>query len=206
MLIVAINGSPRKDGNTAYLLKAALDEAGTLGAETAYIQAAEEIKEAKIPFCAHCSTPCKGVCYEGTALAETLDLLRRADGVILGSPVYFATVSAQLKAFWDKTRRLRKDFALLNVVGGAVVTGGSRFGGQETTVGALHDMMLTQGMTIVGDGHLSGDAGHQGACAQQPAQDDSEVDKRMRLLVRRVVEVARVTAELRRAARTAAKG
>ncbi|ACA59035.1 flavodoxin family protein [Candidatus Desulforudis audaxviator] len=206
MLIVAVNGSPRKDGNTAYLLKAALDEAGAMGAQTAYIQASEVIKEAKIPFCAHCSTPCKGVCYEGTALAEALDLLREADGVILGSPVYFATVSAQLKAFWDKTRRLRKDFALLNVVGGAVVTGGSRFGGQETTVRALHDMMMTQGMTIVGDGHLSGDAGHQGACAQQPARDDSEVDKRMRLLVRRVVEVARATAELRRAARTAAKG
>jgi len=206
VLIVAVNGSPRKDGNTAYLLKAALDEAGAMGAQTAYIQASEVIKEAKIPFCAHCSTPCKGVCYEGTALAEALDLLREADGVILGSPVYFATVSAQLKAFWDKTRRLRKDFALLNVVGGAVVTGGSRFGGQETTVRALHDMMMTQGMTIVGDGHLSGDAGHQGACAQQPARDDSEVDKRMRLLVRRVVEVARATAELRRAARTAAKG
>lgn len=206
MLIVAVNGSPRKDGNTAYLLKAALDEAASLGVRTAYIQASEIIKEAKIPFCAHCSTPCKGVCYEGTALAQTLDLLREADGVILGSPVYFATVSGQLKAFWDKTRRLRKDFALLDVVGGAVVTGGSRFGGQETTVRALHDMMMTQGMTIVGDGHLSGDPGHQGACAQKPAQDDPQVDKRVRLLVRRVVDVARATAELRRAARTAAKG
>lgn len=206
MLLVAINGSPRKDGNTAHVLKAVLEEAGTLGVQTAFIQASGGIKAAKIPYCAHCSTPCKGVCYEGTALAVMLDLLRGADGVIIGSPVYFGTVAAPLKAFWDKTRRLRKEFALLNVVGGAVAVGGSRFGGQETTIRALHDMMLTQGMTLVGDGHMSGDAGHSGACAQQPAKDDPQVGHRARLLVHRVVEVAGATAELRKASRAAAQG
>jgi len=205
LLVIAINGSPRKDGNTAQVLQSALEEAAALGAETAFLQVSDGIREAKIPYCAHCSTPCKGVCYEGTALAGMLDLLGRADGVIMGSPVYFGTVTAPLKAFWDKTRRLRKEFALLNVVGGAVAVGGSRFGGQETTVRALHDMMLTQGMTLIGDGHLSGDVGHHGVCAQQPVQDDQEVYKRVRLLVHRVVEVARATAELRRASRTAAQ-
>jgi multimeric flavodoxin WrbA len=134
------------------------------------------------------------------------DLLRRADGLILGSPVYFGTVAAPLKAFWDKTRRIRKELALLNVVGGAVAVGGSRFGGQETTLRAMHDMMLTQGMTLVGDGHFSGDAGHHGACAQQPAGDDHQVFERTRLLVQRVVEVARATADLRRMNRVAVHG
>ena len=90
------------------------------------------------------------------------DLLRRADGILLGSPVYFGTVSAQLKSFWDKTRLLRREKYLINVVGGALAVGGSRFGGQETTLRALQDMMLCQGMIVVGDAHLEEDAGHQG--------------------------------------------
>jgi multimeric flavodoxin WrbA len=212
MLVLAINGSPRKDGNTARVLKATLDEAAALGADTAFIQVSDALEAVKVPYCIHCSIQCKGVCYEGTALVGMFDLLRRADGVLLGSPVYFGTVSAQLKSFWDKTRRLRREFALLNVVGGAVAVGGARFGGQETTVRALHDMMLVQGMTLVGDGHMSGDAGHQGVCTQQfvgndqPANERArQVDKRMRLLVHRVVEVARATAELREAGRAAAQ-
>lgn len=206
VLIVALNGSPRKNGNTAQLLRSALDDAMALGADTSFVQASDGIKGLEIPYCVHCSTPCKGVCYQGTALAEMLDLLRQADGMIIGSPVYFGTVSAPLKCFWDKTRKLRKEFALMNVVGGAVVTGGSRFGGQETTIRALQDMMLTQGMTIVGDGHLSGDAGHHGAAAQQPIKDDPQIYKRTRLVIHRVVEVARATAELRKAGRAAVQG
>lgn len=205
-MVVAINGSPRKDGNTAQMLKAALDKADDLGVDTAFLQVSEAIKELKVPYCIHCSSPCRGVCYEGTRLEEMFDLLRRADGLILGSPVYFGTVAAPLKAFWDKTRRIRKELALLNVVGGAVAVGGSRFGGQETTLRAMHDMMLTQGMTLVGDGHFSGDAGHHGACAQQPAGDDHQVFERTRLLVQRVVEVARATADLRRMNRVAVHG
>jgi len=57
--------------------------------------------------------------------------LAQADALIIGSPVYFGTVSAQLKGFWDKSRKLRTALALLNTVGAAVTTGGARFGGQE---------------------------------------------------------------------------
>ncbi|MDI6688874.1 MAG: NAD(P)H-dependent oxidoreductase [Actinomycetota bacterium] len=40
-------------------------------------------------------------------MEEVFNLLKQADGVVLGSPVYFGTVSAQMKAFWDKTRDIR---------------------------------------------------------------------------------------------------
>ncbi|MBO8128650.1 MAG: flavodoxin family protein [Peptococcaceae bacterium] len=198
MLLVAINGSPRKNGNTAQVLRVALSEAQSMGVDTLLLYAWEGVSSAKQPFCIHCSTPCQKTCFQGTKLEEMFNVLCTADAVILGSPVYFATVSGPLKAFWDKTRSLRKDLALLNVVGGCIAVGGSRFGGQETTVRAMHDMMLTQGMTVVGDGDLTGDAGHQGVCAQQPAEQDQEVYQRTRILVRRVVDVARVTSELRR--------
>ncbi len=197
MLILAINGSPNPAGNTAHMLKAALQEAEKAGAEGRFIQVSEVLAKVKNPFCLACSNPCEGKCFRGTPLEEAYALLRRCDGMIIGSPVYFCTVSAQLKAFWDKTRSLRKDKALLNVVGGALAVGAARFGGQETTVRAIHDMMLCQGMTVVGDGFTEDDAGHQGACAQRPAEADQTGTERSRVLARRVVEVARATAELR---------
>ncbi|MCR4400676.1 MAG: flavodoxin family protein, partial [Syntrophomonadaceae bacterium] len=138
-----------------------------------------------------------GKCGQGTRLGEAHALMARADGLLLGSPVYFGTVSAQLKAFWDKTRHLRTARALLNVPGGALAVGASRFGGQETTLRALQDMMLVQGMLVVGDGEREHDCGHLGAAAQRPATADEEGLQRAALLGRRLVEVARVTRSIR---------
>lgn len=197
MLIIGLNGSPRVDGNTAYLVNLALQTARAEGAATELVHAAGILALQKNPFCRACASPCPGTCYRGSELETAYGRLAEADGIILGSPVYFGTVSAQLKAFWDKTRKLRSDQALLNTVGAAVTTGAARFGGQETTLKAMFDMMLVQGMIIVGDGHRSGDAGHQGACARQPAVEDENAAGRVLLLARRVVEVARATTGLR---------
>lgn len=197
MLIAAINGSPNPDGNTVLLLRSALDVAGELGAETRLINAAEVLAGLDMPFCESCSTPCDAGCAEGNRLGEALDLLRRLDGLIIGSPVYFGTITGQLAAFWDKTRTLRRDKALLNVPGGAVTVAGARFGGQETAIKAIHDLMLVQGMIVVGDGHQDYDCGHQGACAHRPAQDDANGVSRARIMARRIVDVARATRGLR---------
>ncbi|MBE3573359.1 MAG: flavodoxin family protein [Moorella humiferrea] len=198
MLIVGINGSPKKEGNTAFLLREGLAAAAGAGAETALIHVADALADQKIPYCTQCSNPCRGACSRNNALGEAFDLLRRADGILLGSPVYFGSVSAQLKAFWDKSRVLRKEKALYNVVGAGVAVGGSRFGGQETTLKALFDMMLIQGMMIVGDGFIEADCGHQGSCGQAPAEKDEFAIARVRLTGRRLAEVAAATAPLRR--------
>ncbi|BCV20606.1 flavodoxin family protein [Moorella sp. Hama-1] len=197
MLIVGINGSPKKEGNTAFLVREGLAAAAATGAETALIQVTEAMADQKIPYCTQCSNPCQGACSRHNRLGEAYDLLRRADGVLLGSPVYFGSVSAQLKAFWDKSRILRKEKALLNVVGAGVTVGGARFGGQETTIKALFDMMLIQGMMIVGDGFIEADCGHQGGCGQAPASGDEFAIQRVRLTGRRLAEVAAATASLR---------
>ncbi|AGL00879.1 flavodoxin family protein [Desulfoscipio gibsoniae] len=197
MLIIAINGSPNAEGNTALMLRTALDEITTAGGEGHFMQVSDLLAKAKVPYCVVCSNPCEGRCFRGTALEAAYDLLRRCDGIIMGSPVYFCTVSAQIKAFWDKARYLRKDKALLNVVGGALSVGAGRFGGQESTLRALQDMMLCQGMTVVGDGFNDNDSGHLGACAQRMAKDDQDGLKRTRILARRVLEVAQATASLR---------
>lgn len=197
MFILALNGSPHREGNTAFMLNNALEEIKNAGVETSLIQVSEGLSDVKNPFCRHCITPCDGRCYSNTRLAEMFELMRRADGILFGSPVYFGTVSAQIKAFWDKTRLLRREKYLLNVVGGALAVGGSRFGGQETTLRALQDMMLCQGMIVVGDAHPDDDAGHQGACVQQPSETDLSGLARSRILARHVLAVAEATADLR---------
>lgn len=197
MLIAAINGSPNRDGNTALLLREALSAAGAQGAETRLIKAAEVLADLDLPFCDNCSAPCNAVCSEGNRLGEALSILRRVDGLIIGSPVYYGTISGQLAAFWDKTNTLYYDKALLNVVGGAVSVGLARFGGQETTLKAIHDLMMVQGMIIVGDGHRDFDCGHQGVCAQQPSGEDVNALERARSMARRIVEVAWATRSLR---------
>ena len=197
MRVIGLNGSPREKGSTAYLLDRALKTARQEGAEAELIHLQPLLQEQKYPFCRACSSPCSGACYRGSSLEQVFQDMARADALIIGSPVYFGTVSAQLKGFWDKSRKLRAAQALLNTVGAAMTAGGARFGGQETALRALHDLMLVQGMILVGDGHDTADAGHQGCCAQSPASDDENAIMRAEILARRVVEVARVTSVLR---------
>ncbi|MBC9783193.1 flavodoxin family protein [Heliobacterium chlorum] len=192
MKIVLINGSPNPEGNTAQLLQAAADEIVQAGLQVQWIQVPTVLAKAKHPFCTACSNPCSTVCYKGTELEQAFADIADADGVIIGSPVYFGTVSAQLKAFFDKTRKVRGDKAWYGIPGGTVTTGASKYGGQETTTRAIHDMMLVQGMTLVGDGHVDHDCGHFGASAQKPAQQDQDGLKRARILGKRLVEAARM--------------
>lgn len=198
MLIIGLNGSPQKEGSTAHLLQSALKAAKGMGAETKLLHVADALRGIKQPFCNNCTNLCEGACSKGTNLGAAYDLLRQADGLIIGSPVYFGTVSGQLKAFWDKSRVLRKEKVLVNVIGGAVSVGAARFGGQETTIRAIHDIMLVQGMTVIGDGYIGDDAGHQGACAQRPSMEDTSGLMRAGVIGRRVAELAKATTGLRK--------
>lgn len=198
MLILGLNGSPHKEGNTVVLLQAALQAASEAGAETRILHVVDALKGVANPFCTACTPNCETACAKDTNLIETYNVMRKADGIIIGSPVHFGSLSGQLKAFWDKSRVLRKDRSLVNVVGGAVSVGTSRFGGQETTIRTMHDIMLVQGMTIVGDGFFDDDAGHHGACAQKPASDDQNGLNRAAIMGRRVAELAKATMELRK--------
>ncbi len=152
LLIIGVNGSPNEQGNTWNLLDLTLKTAQELGAETSIIYVQQVLSSVKNQFCISCCTPCTGMCYKNSKLEDSFELLRRADGIVLGSPVYFGTVSGQLKAFFDKTRKLRGAKGLYNKVGAGITVGASKYGGQETTMKALHDIMLVHGMIIVGDG------------------------------------------------------
>ena len=108
-----------------------------------------------------------------------------ADGLIAGSPVYFGSPAAPLKAVFDEFVGIRRK--MQNKVGAAFATAGDPTGGKETTMLAILQAFLIYGMVIVGD-PLSA-TGHYGtACVGAP--DVKAIDNGAKL-GRRVAEMAR---------------
>ncbi|MEN8905397.1 MAG: flavodoxin family protein [Clostridiales bacterium] len=188
MIVMGINGSPDKNGNTSFIINEILKKIKAHGHETYHINAEETLNDLHSPFCTACTNPCTGICYKNKKLSDVFELMKKADAFILGSPSYFGTMSGQLKCFFDKTRTLRSEKALYNKLGAAVCVGASRFGGQETTIKAIHDLMLVHGMYIIGDGYISDDCGHHGVCAQKPSEEDIFAIKRSDILAKRILE------------------
>ena len=96
MKVVAFNGSPRKDGNTTILIKRVFSELEKQGIETELVQLADKV----IHGCIACDK-----CYENKdrrcavkndAANEYIEKMLGADGIILGSPVYFQDVTSEM--------------------------------------------------------------------------------------------------------------
>jgi NAD(P)H dehydrogenase (quinone) len=79
----------------------------------------------------------------------TLQDLLKADGIILGSPTYYGTMAAEMKAFID--RSVKYHGKLEGKVGAAFSSGGGLGGGVETTVLDLTKALLIHGMVVQGD-------------------------------------------------------
>ena len=185
MYIVALNGSHNDDGNTAYLLKSILEKCESRGAKTEMISAYKAVSDAKYPFCVNCSNPCNKQCYKDTLLMEAYEKITKADFVVVGSPVYFGSMSGQLKTFFDKTRAIRGEKLWLGKPMAGVTVGASKYGGQERTLDAIHSCGLVHGMTLMGN---SGESmmGHFGVSAQRPSENDEYAKLTMDALVERI--------------------
>ena len=115
---IGIVGSPRQQGNTAILVGEALAGAQELGAEVELLH----IGDKEIGFCDGCESCVEtGECKVADYMQQIYAQLLAADGIVLGTPVYFWNVSAQMKAFIDRTYALQHQRKLRNKVGGIVV-------------------------------------------------------------------------------------
>jgi len=100
--VVAINGSARKDGNTAILINFALQELEREGIKTELIQLAGQ----RIRGCTAC-LKCfeqrnKRCVIDDDCINDCIQKMMAADGIILGSPVYFSDVTTEMKALIDR--------------------------------------------------------------------------------------------------------
>ena len=164
MMILGISGSPTKEGNTEYILDEALRVASERGFKTKQLLCSS----LEVKYCDDCGDCARGKpCPIKDDMDKFYELMNEADGIIISSPVYFGTVTAQIKAVFDRTILLRRQgFKLKDKVGCALSVGGSRNGGQEKTIDAIHAWMHIQGMIVVGDDK------HFGGIAVRPAAED----------------------------------
>lgn len=106
----------------------------------------------------------------------TKDEFVAAEGLIVGSPVYFGTMAAQLKKVLDEYVGVRRKME--NKVGAAFATSADPSGGKETTMMSIIQALLIYGMIIVGD-PLSA-TGHFGtSCAGAPDDDTRENGRKL---------------------------
>lgn len=99
MEVCGIVGSPKKNGNVDVLVSQVLNGAKTQGAETGKIH----LNDLSIKPCQSCGVdPCPKYCLFDDGMKEVYAALESCDAVVLGSPVYFDTVSAQTKLMIDR--------------------------------------------------------------------------------------------------------
>ena len=153
MKVVAFNGSARKDGNTAILLKRVLKALEGEGIETELIQLAGE----QIRGCTACRA-----CFEtknqrcvitDDNVNAYIQKMVEADGIILGSPTYFGMMSPEMKALIDRAgfvTRATPDMLKYKV--GAAVVAVRRAGGM-TTFDAINHFFLINQMIVPGSSY-----------------------------------------------------
>jgi multimeric flavodoxin WrbA len=153
MKVVAFNGSARKDGNTAILIRRVLQVLESEGIETELIQLAEQ----QIRGCTAC-----GVCYKvknkqckivNDNVNLYIEKMSQADAIILGSPTYFSMMSSEMKALIDRAGfvgRANGDMFKRKV--GAAVVAVRRAGGIPTFDAINHFFLISQ-MIIPGSSY-----------------------------------------------------
>ncbi len=145
MRVLGIVGSPRKNGNTEILMKEALKAINESGGETEMFLMSEK----QVAPCDACGT-CFQLesCVIKDDMQELYEMMERADAIIFGSPVYFGSVSAQMKAVMDRMFALLGRRALKDKVAGALVV--TRRVGAIQARSLLYAFCIAQGMVVAG--------------------------------------------------------
>ena len=102
--IVLLSGSPRKGGNTDRLATAFKEGAESAGKNVTLFKVAD-MKIGGCLGCGHCFEE-KGVCVQKDDMLQILNALRKADALVLASPVYYFGATAQIKLAIDRTYAL----------------------------------------------------------------------------------------------------
>ena len=153
MKVVAINGSARKDGNTAILIRHVFRELESEGIETELVQLAGHVIRGCIA-CYKCFERKDGHCaVTGDIINDCIDRMHEADGIIIGSPTYFADVTAETKALIDRCGMVgRANYECYRRKVGAAVVAERRAGGMHVFDTINHFFTISQ-MIIVGSSY-----------------------------------------------------
>ena len=150
MKVIAINGSARKDGNTAILIKTVFEELEKENISCEMIQlGGKPVRSCMV--CGKCFENKDNQCANKTdKFNDIFSKMLKADAIILGSPTYFAAISADLKALIERAGyvAIANNNAFAGKIGAAVVA--VRRGGATHAFDTINHMFQMSRMVIPG--------------------------------------------------------
>jgi len=150
MRVVAINGSPRKEGNTRRLLETVLEPLAKAGWETEILQVGgRNIHGCRA--CYQCMERQDNSCASGKdEFNGIFERMLTADAIILGSPTYFSDVTAEMKALIDRAGfvAMANGCAFAGKLGAAVVA--VRRGGATHAFDSMNHLFFISQMIVPG--------------------------------------------------------
>lgn len=156
-MILGFCGSPRS-GATEYVIKETLKMIESKGYKTEFYT----IKDKEIRYCIHCDYCLqKNGCVFDDDMELLYELLKEAEGIIIGTPVYNGGITAQTKAVLDRTRAIvaADPKVFEGKKGIAVAIGGDRIGGQELAIQQILTFYLLNGIIPLSGGFFGANVG-----------------------------------------------
>lgn len=153
MKVVAFNGSPRKDGNTAKLIKHVFSKLEEAHIECELVELSGNVIRG-CTACQQCAQNKDKRCViTNDIINDCIDKMLEADGIILGSPTYFASLTAEMKALIDRTGSVarRNGNMFGKKVGAAVVA--ARRAGSVNVFNSINNFFLANEMIIAGSSY-----------------------------------------------------
>lgn len=177
MKVLIINGSPRKNGNTTLALEQMEQIFTEAGVEVTSVQVGRE----DVHGCVACNSCSKlGRCIYDDCVNKLAPLFEEADGLVVGTPVYYGSANATLVAVLDRLF-YSTSFDKTMKVGAAVAV--ARRGGLTATFDELNKYFTISGMPVASGQYWNG---VHGALPGQ-AEQDAEGLQQMRTLARNMV-------------------
>jgi multimeric flavodoxin WrbA len=144
MKVLAINASPRPQGNTFALLSTVLGELEAQGIETELFHAGGRLVSG-CKACMQCMSMKNKRCVTDDWITELMPKIWEADGLVLGSPTYFSDLTPELKALIDRVGYVAgANGGLLKRKVGAAVTAVRRCGGIHTLDSIQHFFLIRE--------------------------------------------------------------
>lgn len=153
MKVVAFNGSPHRKGNTVILIDEMFKVFEAEGIETEMIQLGNKTVHG-CTACGQCKEQRDGRCHiKNDHLNHCIEKMVEADGIIIGSPVYFADVTTEIKALIDVAGYVTRanNFQLKKKVGVGVIA--ARRGGALPTLATINHFFLINQMIVPGSSY-----------------------------------------------------
>ena len=174
MKVLVVNGSPHRNGNVSVAMRELKKVFAAEGVEVENV----ELGIKRVPGCLGCYT-CKklGKCVVEDVVNEAADKFKEADGLVVASPVYYASPNGTIVSFLDRLFFSSK-FDKRMKVGASVAV--ARRGGCSATFDVLNKYFTISGMPIVSSQYWNSVHG----CAPGEAEEDAEGLQTMRTLAK----------------------